>query len=263
MGYYLNLWLGVDPFLLLPLVFFVFFGIGYVLLPVIQRVISGHRGNPLLMGLVFTFGVMMIIRGLGLTIFGFYSRSIPSALNASSFVYEKGDFFLTVPLVRFAGLVFAIVIALALHYLLRKTDFGTGVRALAQNPDAAGLMGVNSKRTNCYIYGIYVGISAMTGVLIACIFSITAMEGGKYTVLSFFVVVLAGMGYLSGVPWAALFLGLVSPSLLFISVPVTPCWRCLVFSILYYWYHLKVSLERVGKICVAMIIYGSQRLSCY
>ena len=231
MGYYLNLWLGVDPFLLLPLVFFVFFGIGYVLLPVIQRVISGHRGNPLLMGLVFTFGVMMIIRGLGLTIFGFYSRSIPSALNASSFVYEKGDFFLTVPLVRFAGLVFAIVIALALHYLLRKTDFGTGVRALAQNPDAAGLMGVNSKRTNCYIYGIYVGISAMTGVLIACIFSITAMEGGKYTVLSFFVVVLAGMGYLSGVPWAALFLGLVqSFFIVYISASYT---MLAVFGILY------------------------------
>jgi branched-chain amino acid transport system permease protein len=209
MGYYLNRWVGLDPFILLPFVFLVFFAVGYVLQPAIQRVISGQRGNPLLMGLVFTFGIMLMIRGLGLTIFGFYSRSIPSKLAASSWLYEKGDFFLTLPFVRLAGLLFAAVITLALTLMLKKTDFGTGVRALAQHPESAGLMGVNSRKTNCAIYGIYVGISAMTGVLIATIFSMTPMEGGRYTVLAFFVVVLAGMGYLPGVPWASLLLGLL------------------------------------------------------
>ena len=208
-GYYLNKWVGLDPFLLLPFIFVFFFGLGYLLQPVIQKVLSGDKGNPLLMALVFTFGLMLAIRGLGLTFFGFYSRSIPSALSTASWVYEKGDFFLTIPIVRLAGLIFAVAITAALHYLLKKTDFGTGIRALAQHKEAAGLMGVNANRTNCYVYGIYVGISAMTGVLIACIFSITAMEGGRYTVLAFFTVVLAGMGYLSGVPWAAFFLGLV------------------------------------------------------
>jgi branched-chain amino acid transport system permease protein len=209
MGYYLNQWSGLDPFLLLPFVFFVFFAVGYLLQPAIQRVISGHRGNPLLMGLVFTFGIMLMIRGLGLTIFGFYSRSIPSNLAASSWFFEKGDFYLTVPYVRLAGLAFAAAITVILSYMLKKTDFGTGVRALAQHREAAGLMGVDSRKTNCIIYGIYVGISAMTGVLIATILSMTPMEGGRYTVLAFFVVVLAGMGYLPGVPWAALFLGLL------------------------------------------------------
>ena len=209
MGYYLNRWIGLDPFLLLPFVFFVFFAIGYGLQPVIGRVLSGKRGNPLLMGLVFTFGIMLMIRGLGLTIFGFYSRSIPTTLASSSWLYEKGDFFLTVPFVRLAGLLFAAAITLTLSFMLKKTDFGTGVRALAQHPESAGLMGVNSRKTNCVIYGIYVGISAMTGVLIATIFSITPMEGGRYTVLAFFIVVLAGMGYLPGVPWAALLLGLL------------------------------------------------------
>ena len=45
--------------------------------------------------------------------------------------------------------------------------------------------------------------------MIATIFSMTPMEGGRYTVLAFFIVVLAGMGYLPGVPWAALLLGLL------------------------------------------------------
>ncbi len=232
LGYYLNHWTGLDPFLLLPFVFIIFFALGYVVQPVIQRVLSGQKGNPLLMGLVFTFGLMLIIRGLGLMIFGFYSRSIPAALASTSFVYEKGNFFLTIPLVRLAGLIFAILITLILYYMLKKTDFGTGIRALAQNRESAGLMGVNAKRTNCYVYGIYVGISAMTGVLIGTIFSMTPMEGGRYTVLAFFIVVLAGMGYLPGVPWAAFFLGLVQS---FFIVYLSASYTLLaVFAILYF-----------------------------
>lgn len=231
MGYYLNRWVGLDPFFLLPVIFAGFFLLGYFLQPVIQHVISGKHGNPLLMGLVFTFGLMLAIRGLGLTIFGFYSRSIPSELSAASFLYEKGDFFLTIPMVRLAGLLFAVGITLLLQYMLKKTDFGTGVRALAQHKESAGLMGVNAKRTNCIVYGIYVGISAMTGVLIGTIFSMTAMEGGRYTVLAFFIVVLAGMGYLSGVPWAALLLGLIqSVFIVYFSASYT---LLAVFVILY------------------------------
>jgi branched-chain amino acid transport system permease protein len=230
-GYYLNLWTGVDPLILLPAIFIVFFVVGYLIQPAIQHVISGHHGNPLLMGLVFTFGIMLMIRGLALMIFGFYSRSIPSVLATGSFVFEKGSFFMTLPYIRLTGLVFAIIITVVLSIMLKKTDFGTGIRALAQHRESAGLMGVNSRRTNSIVYGIYVGISAMTGVLLGTIFSMTAMEGGRYTVLAFFVVVLAGMGYLPGVPWAALLLGMVqSVFIVYFSASYT---LLAVFVILY------------------------------
>jgi branched-chain amino acid transport system permease protein len=209
LGFYLTKWTAIEPLLFLPVVFAVFFGVGFLFQPVIHRVLSGKKGNPLLMALVFTFGLALMIKGLGLTVFGFYSRSIPSALSAGSFSLEMGDLFTTVPTIRFIGLLYALLISISLHYILKKTDFGLAVRALAQHKEAAGLMGINAKRTTSYIYGIYVGISAMSGVLIGCIFSISAQMGSDYTVFSFFVVVLAGMGYLSGVPWAAFLLGLV------------------------------------------------------
>jgi len=231
MGYYLTRLIPWDPFLMLPFVFIVFFAIGYVIQPVILRVLSGRHGNPLLMVLVFTFGLGLAIRGLGLTVFGFFSYSIPSLLSAGSISLEKGNFFVTVPVVRLAGLIYALGITLLLYYLLKKTDFGTGVRALAQNRKAAALMGVNRRKTNSFIYGIYMGISAMTGVLIGCIFSINAQMGGSYTVFAFFVVVLAGMGYLPGVPWAAFLLGLVQS---FFLIYLSPSYTLLaVFVILY------------------------------
>lgn len=218
-GFYLNQWTSLDPFILLPAVFVIFALIGYALQPVIHRVLSGKRGNPLLMGLVFTFGLALMIRGLALTVFGFFSNSLPSAFSEGSFFFEQGDFFLTIPTVRLAGLGYALLITAVLHFLLKKTNFGLGVRALAQNREAAGLMGVNGKRTSSWVYGIYVGVSAMTGVLIGCILSVSAQMGPQYTVIAFFVVVLAGMGYLAGVPWAAFLLGIVQSFFLIYGDP--------------------------------------------
>ncbi|GAB4265857.1 MAG: branched-chain amino acid ABC transporter permease [Deferrisomatales bacterium] len=231
LGFYLNRWTQLDPFLLLPVVFAVFTAVGFAIQPLIHRVLSGRRGNPVLMGLVFTFGLALMIRGLALTVFGFYSHSIPAALTEGSFFFEKGSFFVTIPWIRLSGLVYALLITGALHFLLKKTDFGLAVRALSQHRDAAGLMGVNAQRTSSWVYGLYVGISAMTGVLIGCVFSISAQMGGDYTILAFFVVVLAGMGYLAGVPWAAFLLGLVQS---FFLIYLNPSHTLLaVFAILY------------------------------
>jgi branched-chain amino acid transport system permease protein len=230
-GYYLSQWTSIDPLLYLPLVFVLFTAVGFFFQPVIHRVLSGRKGNPLLMALVFTFGLALMVKGLGLTVFGFFSRSITSTLSAGSFSVEAGSFFATVPTIRLVGLAYALAITLLLQLLLKKTDFGLAVRALAQNREAAGLMGINAKRTSSYVYGIYVGISAMSGVLIGCIFSISAQMGSKYTVFSFFIVVLAGMGYLSGVPWAAFLLGIVQSVFL---IYLDPGYTLLaVFVILY------------------------------
>lgn len=193
-GFYLTEWTHVEPILLLPGVFVVFAAVGYLFQPLIHRVLSGHRGNPLLMGLVFTFGLGLMFRGLAQTFFGFYSHSIPSRFSNGSFFLQGGGFSMTVSSVRLAGLVYALAITGILHYLLKHTDFGLGVRALAQNRDAAGLMGVNNKRTSAYVYGIYVGTSAMTGVLIGMILSLSAKMGPDFTIFAFFVVVLASMG---------------------------------------------------------------------
>lgn len=232
LGYYLNRWSGWDPLSLLPVIFVAFALVGYLIQPLIHRVISGRRGNPILMGLVFTFGLGLMFRGSALTVFGFYTHSIPSALSRGSFSMELGNFFATIPTIRLTGLIYALTITALLQFLLKKTDFGLAVRALAQHRDAAGLMGINGKRVSSYVYGIYVGISAMTGVLVGAIFSISAQMGTDYTIFAFFVVVLAGMGYLAGVPWAGFLLGLVQS---FFLIYFNPSHTLLaVFAILYF-----------------------------
>src|SRR5512138_2022484 len=150
-GFYLNKWTNLDPFILLPVVFIFFALIGYLIQPVIHRVMSGNRGNPLLMGLVFTFALGLMFQGLALTVFGFYTNSIPSMFSEGSILIERLGISVTIPTIRLAGLCYALAITAILHYLLKKTTFGLGVRALAQHKDAAGLMGVNGKRTGAYV----------------------------------------------------------------------------------------------------------------
>ena len=172
LGFYLNRWIGLDTIIFLPIVFICFGIIGYILQPVIYKVLSGKRGNPHLMGLVFTFGLGLMFRGLGLTFFGFYSHTIKTFLTSGSLQFEFGKIFFTIPVIRLIGLIYALIITFGLNYLLKKTDFGIAARAVAQNREAAGLMGINIEKISSFVYAIYVGISAMTGILIGSVFSI-------------------------------------------------------------------------------------------
>jgi branched-chain amino acid transport system permease protein len=225
-----SVWLHVDPLLTLPVVFIVFATVGWLLQPTLHRVLSGSRGRPVLMALVFTFGLALVFRGGALTIFGIFTRSLDTALQGSWNV-SWGSLFLTVPLIRLAGLIYAVAVMGVLTYVLKKTDFGLAVRAVAQNKEAAGLMGVDIKRTSAAVYGVYVGISAMTGVFIGAIVSLNAAMGPDLSLFAFFVVVLAGMGYLSGVPWASFLLGLIQS---FFLIYLNPSYVLLaLFTILY------------------------------
>jgi branched-chain amino acid transport system permease protein len=230
-GYHLTLLTKVEPFLLLPIVFVIFAVLGLALQPLIQRVLSGHKGNPTLMALVFTFGLALMVRGLAQTFFGFYSHSIPSHFSNGSYFFQRGSFFVTISSVRLLGLIYAVVLTLLLNLMLRKTDFGLAIRALAMQKEAAGLMGVNAKKTNLFLFALYVGVTASTGVLIGVILSVASKMGPENSILAFFVVVLAGMGYLAGVPAAAFLLGIIQSIFL---VYLDPGYTLMaVFGILY------------------------------
>ena len=77
----------------------------------------------------------------------------------------------------------------------------TGTRPISLEADV--------RKVGALVYSLYAGVTGMSGVLIGALFSIHAAMGAKYSTLAFFVVVLAGMGYVPGVVIAALVLGLL------------------------------------------------------
>jgi branched-chain amino acid transport system permease protein len=204
-GYIMVRYFGHDPMIYLPIIFLIFCGVGWMIYPLIYRAVSGKRHNPVIMGLVFTFGLSILAKGGALSVWGYHIQSITTWLSGKSISIGV----LTIPALRFAGFVFGILVTILFMIFLYKTKFGIIIRATAQDRDTANLLGADVRKIGGLVYSLYAGVTGMSGVLIGTLFSIHAAMGAKYCTLAFFVVVLAGMGYVPGVIIAALVLGLL------------------------------------------------------
>ncbi len=204
-GYLFVKYFGHDPMIYLPVIFLIFCGCGWALYPLIYRAVSGKRHNPVIMGLVFTFGLSILAKGGALSIWGYHIQSITTWLSGKSIDAA----IVTIPALRFAGFAFGILVTLLFMIFLYKTKFGVIIRATAQDRDTANLLGADVRKIGGLVYSLYAGVTGMSGVLIGALFTIHAAMGAKYSTLAFFVVVLAGMGYVPGVIIAALLLGLL------------------------------------------------------
>jgi len=204
-GIAVTTWFAVDPLPFLPVVFVLFAAVGWLLAPLIYRVRTSRYARPALMALAFTFGIATLARGAMLTAVGFTPRTVRTDVVKGTLSVANLD----IPVLRLAGFVFAVVVTGLFIVLLYYTKTGLAVRAVAQNKENAGLMGVDVKRVSSLVYSVYAGLTAMAGVLIGAIYAMTAQDGPKYTLLAFFVVVLAGLGSVPGVLVAGLVLGLL------------------------------------------------------
>jgi branched-chain amino acid transport system permease protein len=110
---------------------------------------------------------------------------------------------------RLAVLGTALVIAVALHLLLRSTQVGRAIRAVAQNADSCTLVGVDVNRICTLSFGIGSALAGVAGVLLATIFSFNPSTGSSELLKSFVVVVLGGLGSVYGVAVAALIVAVV------------------------------------------------------
>ncbi len=204
-GYLMVRYFGHDPMVYLPVIFLIFCALGWLIYPLIFRAVSGKGHNPVIMGLVFTFGLSILIKGGALSVWGYHIQSITTWLSGKSLSLDL----VTIPALRLAGFAFGLLVTLLFMAFLYKTKFGIIIRATAQDRDTANLLGADVRKVGALVYSLYAGVTGMSGVLIGALFSIHAAMGAKYSTLAFFVVVLAGMGYVPGVIIAALVLGLL------------------------------------------------------
>ncbi len=204
-GYLMVRYFGHDPMIYLPIIFLIFCVLGGLIYPLIFRAVSGKGHNPVIMGLVFTFGLSILIKGGALSVWGYHIQSITTWLSGRSLSLDL----VTVPGLRLAGFIFGLLVTLLFMAFLYRTKFGIVIRATAQDRETANLLGADVRKVGALVYSLYAGVTGMSGVLIGALFSIHAAMGAKYSTLAFFVVVLAGMGYVPGVVIAALVLGLL------------------------------------------------------
>jgi len=173
--------------------------------------------RPILMSLLSTFAVNMVVIGIGTAI---WSTS-PYNVNFTVPGITVGEYTFTGN--HMAAAASAVVIALFLELFLRRTRTGKAIRAVADNRDAAELMGISSTRVLMIAFAIGIALAVSSGALVSTLFPFTILSGAGYQLKSFVVTVLAGLGKPFGALVAGVLLGLlegaVSP---FIAVSWIP-----------------------------------------
>jgi branched-chain amino acid transport system permease protein len=207
--------LGLNPYLaLIPVA-----GMGLIL-GLIIYVLAVHRviNAPHLSSLLSTFAVNMIIIGIGTAIFSTSPQNINYSLGS------LGVAFLNIPFSRLVGALGAVLITAGLYLFLYVTRPGKAIRAVANNRDAAELMGIPSSRVLALSFGLGTMMAAVAGGLIATFFPFTILSGSSYELKSFVICVLGGLGNPLGALLGGLILGFLEgliPTFLPVSwVPV-------------------------------------------
>lgn len=191
---------GLPAFAALPLSAIIMFGFGYALYhTVIFRVVD----KDLFISILATFGLSIVIQQLMNTIFGSDVRSIDTGLG--SFFMLDGA--VTVAWIKLIAFALALVCGGALWLFLRHARLGQAIRATAQNPRAAHILGIDTNRVYALTYGLNAALCGAAGSLAVMAWTIHPYIGLPYTVRSFMIVVVAGLGNVAGVVAAGLSLG--------------------------------------------------------
>jgi branched-chain amino acid transport system permease protein len=197
-------WIGLDPYLAIPVVVPVTFVAGVAMYKFLVRHLPrGPAGGPA--SLLLLFGVWLVLRNVAYLLFSGNDQTIRTEYSTRS-VALFGSY---VSVNRLAVLGIAVVTPLLLHLLLKRTYLGRAIRAVAQNADSCTLVGVNVERIYTITFGIGTALAGLAGLLSATIFSFNPGTGAVELLKSFVVVVLGGLGSVVGIGVAALILALV------------------------------------------------------
>ncbi len=193
---------GLSPYLLAPLVILLLFAYGvaiYVL--VIRRTI----GSPMVVQIFATVGLGLFMQNAALVLWSGDFRTIQTPASTA--------------LLRFAGIqvsqsmmiasLVAIVIALILFAFMAWTYPGKAIRATVQDRVGAQLMGVNIDRVFMMTFAIGSALVGIAGALLAPAYPIFPSVGANFGLASFVVVVLGGMGSMTGALLGGFLIGVV------------------------------------------------------
>lgn len=208
LGAFLAWWIvdrtDVSPFVALVPVLLVMYCLGYVL----QRVLLERSLRAgVLIPLLTTFGLAIVIQNLLLETFSPDVRSLGGTAGEVTTKSWRIADELSVSALGLLILTVAVLVLGSLHLFLRRTSLGRAMRATAQDPDTAELVGVNSRSVYARAAGLAVATAALAGVFLAIRSAVDPTSGPTQLIFAFEAVVIGGFGSLWGTLVGGIVLG--------------------------------------------------------
>jgi branched-chain amino acid transport system permease protein len=195
---------STSPFLAAVLVLPVMLVAGYLLyVLVIERSL---RAGPLL-PLLTTFGLAIVIQNILLQVFSPDVRSLGSQAGGVATASWRITDTVSIPALGALTLAVAVVVLGGLELFLSRTTAGREMRATAQDPDTAQLIGINSRAVYARATAIAVATAALAGTFLAIRSAFAPTSGSAQLIFAFEAVVIGGFGRLSGTLVGGIVLG--------------------------------------------------------
>jgi branched-chain amino acid transport system permease protein len=193
---------GVHPVIGIPVAAATMYCVGLALYrTVIFRIVD----RDMFTSILATFGISILLQQLANQVFSADIRTVPSRLP--SLLLANG--LVTIPEIKLVGFGAALGVGAALIVFLRRTRLGRAIRATAQNARAARVLGIDTDHVYATTFAINCAICGAAGGLVAMTWFIQPYLGLTYTLRSFMIVIVAGLGNLPGVILAGAGLGVV------------------------------------------------------
>ena len=195
---------GLSPFLALVPTLAIMFGVGYALQKgMLERSLRAGELIPLLT----TFGLAIVIENVLLKAFSADVRSMGGTAGAVTTMSWRISRQLSISALGVLILVVAVAVLGGLHLFLTRTPYGRAMRATAQDPDTAELVGINSRAVYARAAGIATATAGLAGFFLAIRAVVGPLSGPAQLIFAFEAVVIGGFGSLWGTLVGGLILG--------------------------------------------------------
>jgi len=191
---------GINPLFGVPVAAALLFVVGWLLYRVvIFRIVD----KDLFISILATFGLSILIQQLAKVAFSPDVRTPQAGFGTISLFGGA----VTVTWIKLISFAAALATGAVLVWFLRGTRMGQAIRATAQNARAARVMGIDTDRVYAWTFGVNAAICGASGALVAMTYLVDPYIGLPYTIRSFMIVIIAGLGNISAVLATAIGLG--------------------------------------------------------
>jgi branched-chain amino acid transport system permease protein len=199
-SFFLFSYFGIDPLLSLFVSMPALFLLGVLIQHFLIRRVLGPNDMP---QIFLTFALSLLLLNLSLLFFSANYRTVHTFYSDEAFHFGG----LYVPEAKLIAFVLAMALSGALWAFLHATDLGKAMRAAAQKPDVAVLMGINPNRVFAVAFGTALALAGAAGSLLMPFYSAYPFVGQVFVLMAFVAVVLGTLGNVIGALVASLMMG--------------------------------------------------------
>lgn len=201
--FFLNDSYNVDPLLAGLLITPLLFVLGVITYRIYHETFEKRGTDASVRGIAFFFGVAFILEVLIIMQFGVDQRSVSASYIGKAWRILG----MRIPVRQLVALAVALVLTGSLAVYLSRTFLGRAIRAVAQDEEGLRLMGANPVRIKQYAFGIATAVLGLAGALLIIVAPVDPTLDRVYIGRTFCVVVMAGLGSISGTLIASIILG--------------------------------------------------------